>query len=91
MEYLILGIIGASLAIYALVDISNMRSWPEPVDSGIMSNQALSAWYFGYLKSIRSSRRKANLGKRATWVFVVLLLPVVGPFAYFLFKKGQAS
>ncbi|MEP1095618.1 MAG: PLDc N-terminal domain-containing protein [Cyclobacteriaceae bacterium] len=55
MDWLILGIVGAAIAIFAMVDLS-----------------------------LRSYTRKIRL----IWYPIVILVPIIGPLAYYLIRKS---
>ncbi len=55
MDWLIIGIIGASIAIFAMVDLA-----------------------------LRSYTRKI----RVIWYPIVILLPIIGPLAYYFMRKS---
>jgi hypothetical protein len=55
MEWLIIGLFGASIAIFALVDLA---------------------------------RRPYKKNTRLFWFAIVILVPLIGPFAFFLIRKS---
>ncbi|MEP5613595.1 MAG: PLDc N-terminal domain-containing protein [Cyclobacteriaceae bacterium] len=58
MDWLILGIVGAAIAIFAMVDLS-----------------------------LRSYTRKIRL----IWYPIVILIPVIGPLAYYFVRRSLAT